>query len=319
CSCDLGLRIDRFRVTPALVGELVSGARYDLDEYVLEPRPRELDAGRRNELDDAAHRVRGRGPFAQPDRVASFRGLDLLDHRQRRERTDVGIRVERIEQDRARVEAALNRRDRIVEHLPPAMNHHDVLAELLGLMHDVRREEHGGPSLVLGAHERFELPHADGIEAAERLVEDDEIGLVEGRRDELSLLQHPLRKLLAALALDAFESDALEPAAHALRKTCPAHPFQTRDVTEEFADAHLPVDTALLRQVADPVLRFERRRMPEHRYPSGVRKEDRHDHPDRRRLAGAVRADEAAEGAARHDEVEIVDRLLRAEALRQAL
>src|SRR5690606_17700852 len=47
------------------------------------------------------------------------------------------------------------------------------------------------------------------------------------------------------------------------------------------------------------------------------RKEDRHDHPDRRRLAGAVRADEAAQRALGHDEVEILDRRRGAEALGQ--
>src|SRR5690606_20888714 len=157
------------------------------------------------------------------------------------------------------------------------------------------------------------------IETAERLVEDQEVGLVQGRGDELRLLQHAFRKLLAALALDAFEADALEAAADPLREPGAAHALQPRDVGDELADPHLAVHAALFRQVADPVLRVERGGAPEHGHAARIREEDRHDHPDRRRLTRAVRADEAAEGAAGHDEVEVVDGLLRAEAFRDAL
>src|SRR5262249_44050595 len=70
-------------------------------------------------------------------------------------------------------------------------------------------------------------------------------------------------------------------------------------------DAHLPVDTALFRQVPDAVLRFERRTVSQHRQLAGIRKQNRHDHPDRRRLAGAVRPDETVERAAGDDELEV--------------
>ena len=39
-----------------------------------------------------------------------------------------------------------------------------------------------------------------------------------------------------------------------------------------------------------------------------VGRQDVHDHPDRRRLAGAVRAEQAEDGAGRHRERQVVDR-----------
>src|SRR4029453_9723165 len=48
--------------------------------------------------------------------------------------------------------------------------------------------------------------------------------------------------------------------------------------------------------------------MSEHRQLTGIREEDRNDHPNRRGLAGSVRADEAIQSATRDDEVEFADR-----------
>jgi hypothetical protein len=38
---------------------------------------------------------------------------------------------------------------RFIEHLPSLVNHHDVLAHLLGMRHDVGRKEHGRTAPVL--------------------------------------------------------------------------------------------------------------------------------------------------------------------------
>ena len=94
--------------------------------------------------------------------------------------------------------------------------------------------------------------------------------------------------------------------------------LQARDEREIRGDLHLAIEAALLGQVADAVLRLERRRVPEHAQLARVRHQDRHDHADRRRLAGAVRPDEAVQRAARDREIEPVDGRQAAERLRDA-
>ena len=81
------------------------------------------------------------------------------------------------------------------------------------------------------------------------------------RGDELHLLLHPLRQLLAPLVL-ARRRGPRAPATRLTRAatSAPSRPFSVRHVDEELADAHLLVEAALLGQVADPVLRLERRR-----------------------------------------------------------
>src|SRR5690606_25427218 len=112
--------------------------------------------------------------------------------------------------------------------------------------------------------------------------------------DELHLLKHALRELLAALTFDVSEADPLESPAHALAGIRARQPFEPRDESEEVADAHLAIDSALLRKISDTVFGLERGCAAEHREAARVRKQDRHDHSDRRRLAGAVRTDESA-------------------------
>src|SRR5205823_5751257 len=75
---------------------------------------------------------------------------------------------------------------------------------------------------------------------------------------------------------------------------------------------------ALFWQIADAVLRVERRRAAEHFHRSRIRKQDRHDQPDGRRLAGAVRTDESVQRAARYFEVETMERRHGAERLPDA-
>ena len=109
----------------------------------------------------------------------------------------------------------------------------------------------------------------------------------------------------------------LEPCRRARRREV-AHAFQPRHVGEERSHLHLSVDAALFREIADTIFRFDRRRPPQHRQLAAIRKQDRHDHAERRRLAGAVGPDEPVERSHRHLEIEIVDGDRRAEGLRHA-
>src|SRR5204862_227351 len=81
---------------------------------------------------------------------------------------------------------------------------HPRLAAALGLEHGV-----------------LERLRVDRIEAAERLVEDHQLGIVQQRGDELHLLLHPPRQLvdlrLAPILLGAGEAEPLQPFVDARR------------------------------------------------------------------------------------------------------
>src|SRR2546422_5007039 len=69
-----------------------------------------------------------------------------------------------------------------------------LVAQLLGLLHDVRREEHGHATLAQLEHDVLEHLGVHRIEPRERLVEDDQRRLVQQRRNELDLLLHAPRE-----------------------------------------------------------------------------------------------------------------------------
>ena len=49
-----------------------------------------------------------------------------------------------------------------------------------------------------------------GVESTEGLVQNQKIGLVDNRRDELHFLRHAFGKFVTSLALDARKADPLE-------------------------------------------------------------------------------------------------------------
>ena len=62
------------------------------------------------------------------------------------------------------------------------------------------------PRAVLGDDVVAQQTHADRVQAAERLVENEQIGLMNHRGDELHALQHAFRQVLAQLPLGAGQS-----------------------------------------------------------------------------------------------------------------
>jgi hypothetical protein len=128
---------------------------------------------------------------------------------------------------------------------------------------------------------------------------------------------HALRQLLALLVLHVGEVEPLEPCGRARRREI-AHTFQLSHIGEERAHPHFSIHAALFRQIADAVFRFDRGRSAQHRQLAAIRKQDRHDHAERRRFSGAVGPDEPVERPHRHREIEMVDGDRRTEGLRHA-
>src|SRR5690606_17101700 len=77
------------------------------------------------------------------------------------------------------------------------------------------------------------------------------------------------------------------------------------------------VQAALLREVTDaPEYAAGLRRLTENGDLAAVARDDVHDHPQRRRLPGAVRAEDAVDGAARYGERKVTHRHVRRVAAR---
>src|SRR5205085_2679196 len=94
------------------------------------------------------------------------------------------------------------------------------------------------PRLVLLVDECAKQEAVHGIESAERLIEDDEIGLVDDGRDELNLLRHALAELLALLPIDILQPDALQPLPNLDPHLPTVHSLQARHVLEKRPDPH---------------------------------------------------------------------------------
>src|SRR5271170_2718354 len=80
------------------------------------------------------------------------------------------------------------------------MDEADAVADLFDLIHSVGGEEDGAALFAEVDESVHEQNGVDGIEAAEGLVHDDELGLVQESGDELDLLLHTLGKLFCFFA-----------------------------------------------------------------------------------------------------------------------
>ena len=263
--------------------------------------------------------LRARLP-AQPDLPilrAGCRGrfaerLDLGDAVEPGERIDAAFSADQHAPRNRRLGAG----DGAVKDLATLRDQEQVVAEPFGVLHDVRREQHGRPPLGEIADQLFEDLLVDGVEAREGLVEDDELGLVRDGADHLDLLAHALRERLDLGIRELAETVALEQFVGALLRGLARESLQRGEVGDRRGSGHRLVESLLLRQVADARPDVERRRRAEYRDAPARRLDDVEDHADRRRLSGAVRPEEAVDGPARDRQAHVVDRGEVAEALR---
>src|SRR5213083_1893219 len=128
-----------------------------------------------------------------------------------------------------------------------------LLAQLFGLLHDVGREQDRLPAAAQVEHGVLHHLSIDGIEPRERLVENQEIRVVEHGRDELHLLLHSLRQLVDPAQSPLSEPESLEPLPGPLARPPPVDAFHLAQKHERVEHPHLAVQAALLREVADPL------------------------------------------------------------------
>jgi len=143
---------------------------------------------------------------------------------------------------------------------------------------------------------------------------------VQNCRDELNLLLHTLRQIGDLPHPPVGEAESIEPGACLLTRDTPRHTLRFREKDQYVEHTHLRVQPALLGEVPDV-----RGMLPtptdlaEEAHDARVWLVDIHDHADRRRLAGAVGAEQTVNDAGGNAERERVDGGVTGEALRDAI
>src|SRR6185312_12546367 len=215
----------------------------------------------------------------------------------------------------------LDARDRAVEHLSAARDDAHRIAEAFGVFHHVRGENHRLTALLEVDDRVLQGLRVDRVAAAQRFVEDHEFGIVEQGADELHFLLHAARKLvdlrLAPVLFGGLERESLHPFIDAAVGLACGESLELPENPEHPAHLHLLVQAALFGQVADPVETAPLGIGPsEDGNAPFVGGDDVEDHPDRRRLSGAVWPEEAVHGALGNSEGKRADGLVIAVALR---
>src|SRR5215203_387240 len=198
--------------------------------------------------------------------------------------------------------------ERSVQHGSAIGDQADVVAHPLGQLHAVGGEHDAlarGPVLPEQVPEQLLV---DGIEAGERLVQDEQVRLVENGADELHLLLHALRQLLDLGFGPLGELHPLQPALDVGPELGPLEAADLAEEEELVHHRHPAVEPALLGQVADPPQILRRPRMAEDRDLARVLGRDVHDHADGRRLARPVGPQQAEDAPRRHRHRDVVHR-----------
>ena len=129
----------------------------------------------------------------------------------------------------------------------PVADHPDPIAHLLDLSHQVAREDERAPALAERAHELAHLGHARRIEPVGRLVEDQQLGVLEqGGRDAEPLL-HPERVGRGPVARAIAQPDLGEHGLDAIL----AHPGVASEHTQVVAPGEVRIEGRGLDQRPD--------------------------------------------------------------------
>ena len=185
----------------------------------------------------------------------------------------------------------------------------DLLADVLDELELVAGEEDGRAARRLVAEHLGERAHGDRVEPGERLVENEQLRLVQERRRELCALLVAVRELLDLRVGAVGETEPLEPVRCRGARRAVAEPVQTPEVRELLADPHPRVEAALLRHVAEPQPLGQPDRPPVPEHLPRIELDEPEDRAHRGRLPGAVRAEEAEHPPARDGERAVVERL----------
>src|SRR6266545_7290737 len=205
-----------------------------------------------------------------------------------------------------------------LRHDAPGLDEGDLVAELFGLAHVVRRQDDGRAPLAPERRDLGAKPDRDvRVEAQRRLVEEQHLRIVEQRLGHRQPLLEPRRKLVV-LGLDVGPELAL------LDQRRDLHPQAAAGETVEAAVERqdlgrpkAPHERGVAARHVEPPpysASLPDHVMAEYGRPTRVRQEQRRQDGEQRRLARAVGSQQAEDRSARHLEARAGERLLAAAA-----
>ena len=131
-------------------------------------------------------------------------------------------------------------------------------------------------------------PCVDRVQPRERLVDHDQVWLVDQGRNDLGLLLHAFAQVLDALVPVLGQIETLQPIGQAAARGRLVQPFERRQIDQGGFELQITIQAALLRHIADAVLLAFIHGTAEDRDLAHVRPEDIQHHADGRGLACAV-------------------------------
>ena len=182
---------------------------------------------------------------------------------------------------------------------PAPRDDHDVLADVLYQVELVAGKDHPdpGPRALLD-HLRHR-PDADRVEAGERLVEDEQLGVMGEGDGQLDPLLVAVRQLFELRLGPIGQAHPLQPAHRGGIGVASRQAVLLGEVRELLADAHPRIQPALLRHISESEAcrAIHRATLPADRAAVGAGQAE--DAAHRRRLAGAVGSEEPDDAAGR--------------------
>src|SRR5882762_10385189 len=199
----------------------------------------------------------------------------------------------------------------------PVIHDRDAIAEALGFLHVMRREQDRAARGAKAADDLPQLPARLRVEPRRGLVEKEQLGLADERTGDREPLLLPAGQRDHAGAAFLFELDEREHFVDGVRLA-----VERSKQREDFADGELVGELCFLQLNAEPFAQGASRRsvLPPHAEDFDVARVGRRqpfEDLDRRRLAGAVRAEQPKTFAGADAEIEAGDRDDVIEALHQ--
>ena len=182
---------------------------------------------------------------------------------------------------------------------PTLVDDPDPSGQPIHLAQDVARHEHGHATFLGQAADQLaDLDHSSRIKTIRRFVQHQQLRLVEqcpGERQPLQIAERKGSSAAPRIRLQAELGD------HPVHRRPIRHAGQAAGHVQVLRDGQLGIGGRTLDEVADPspqVGRSGSDRLPEEFHAAGRRADHAQEHPDRRRLPGAVQPQEGIDLAA---------------------
>ena len=175
----------------------------------------------------------------------------------------------------------------------------------------MRREDDRGPLVAQSQYLVFQQVGVDGVESRKGFVEDQQLGFVEHRDDELHLLGHALRELLDLLVPPVLNAEPDEPLLQPHDGFAARKSLETGEEDGLFAHLHLFIEAALLGEIADAVDIFRGDFAVAEQHAARIGRRDAVDDAYQGRFARSVGAQQSVDRALGDGERYVVERRVR--------